>query len=129
MSSDVLRESNLFQETVSDVSEYMFHEANNPVDSGYHSPQPMESMGLVSTNKVPCSFPKGGTLVDLPAREDKDEILSLVLCKDTGYPNVKFPVSPLTATPRVNRMKLTNASSIFAPLGKSHTIQLHYGSN
>ena len=40
-SSDVLRESDLLLETVSDVSEYMFHEANNPIDSGYHSPQPM----------------------------------------------------------------------------------------
>ena len=25
-------------ETVSDVSEYTFHEANDPIDSGYHSP-------------------------------------------------------------------------------------------
>ena len=41
MSADVLRESDLLQETVSDVSEYMFHEANNPIDSGYHSPEPM----------------------------------------------------------------------------------------
>ena len=38
ISSDVLRESDLLQETVSDVSEYMLHEANNPIDSGYHSP-------------------------------------------------------------------------------------------
>ena len=62
MSADVLRESDLLQETVSDVSEYMFHEANNPIDSGYHSPQPMVpadqdassnpvSMVPVSTNK------------------------------------------------------------------------------
>ena len=41
MSADVLRESDLLQETVSDVSEYMLHEANNPIDSGYHSPKPM----------------------------------------------------------------------------------------
>ena len=38
MSADVLRESGLLQETLSDVSEYMLHEANNPIDSGYHSP-------------------------------------------------------------------------------------------
>ena len=38
MSADVLRESALLQETVSDVSEYTFHEANDPIDSGYHSP-------------------------------------------------------------------------------------------
>ena len=37
VSCDVLGESDLLQETVSDVSEYMLHEANIPTDSGYHS--------------------------------------------------------------------------------------------
>ena len=41
LSSDVLGELDLLQETVSDVSEYMFHEANNLIVSGNHSPQPM----------------------------------------------------------------------------------------
>ena len=100
MSADVLRESDLLQETVSDVSEYMLHEANNPIDSGYHSPQPMVpanrdassnyvSMVPVSANKVPCPFPKGGTLVDLPG--NKNEVLSPVVCKAMGCPDVKFP--------------------------------------
>ena len=129
-SSDVLRESDLLQETVSDVSEYMFHEANNPIDSGYHSPQPMVpvhrdasnnsvSMVPVSTNKVPCPFPKDGTLVDLPC--NKDKVTSPVLCKAMGCPDVKFPgqVLPLASTPRVSRENLTNTGSIFAPSGKS----------
>ena len=119
-------------ETVSDVSEYTFHEANDPIDSGYHSPQPMVpacldatsnpvSMAPVSTNKVPCPFPKCGTLVDLPC--NKNEVLSSVLCKDTGCPNAKFPgqVLPLASTPRVSRENLTNAGSICTPLGKSET--------
>ena len=38
VSCDALGESDLLQETVSDVSEYMLHEANIPSDSGYHSP-------------------------------------------------------------------------------------------
>ena len=127
MSADVLRESDLLQETVSDVSEYMFHEANNPIDSGYHSPQPMVpahqdassnsvSMVPVSANKVPCPIPKGGTLVDLPG--NRNEVLSPVLCKDTGCPDVKFPgqVLPLASTPRVS-----SAHSIFTPLGKFET--------
>ena len=132
MSADVLRESDLFQETVSDVSEYMLHEANNPIDSGYHSPEPMVpanpdassnlvSMVPVSTNKVPCPFPKGGTLVDLPC--NKNEVLSSVWCKDTGCPDVKFPgqVLPLASTPRVSSENLTSAHSIFTPLGKFKT--------
>ena len=132
MSADVLRESNLFQETVSDVSEYMLHEANNPIDSGYHSPEPMVpanpdassnpvSMVQVSTNKVPCPFPKGGTLVDLPC--NKNEVLSSVLCKDTGCPDVKFPgqVLPIASTPRMSSENLTSAHSIFTPLGKFET--------
>ena len=132
MSADVLRESDLFHETVSDVSEYLLHEANNPIDSGYHSPEPMVpanpdassnpvSMVSVSTNKVPCPFPKGGTLVDLPG--NKNEVLSPVLCKDTGCPDVKFPgqVLPLVSTPRVSSDNLTNAGSICASLWKLET--------
>ena len=38
VSCNVLGESDLLQETVSDVSEYMLLEANIPSDSGYHSP-------------------------------------------------------------------------------------------
>ena len=90
MSADVLMESDLLQETVSDVSEYMLHKANNPIDSGYHSTQLMVPanrdassnpvfMVPVSTNKVPCPFPKGVTLVDLPCK--KNEVLSPVLPK------------------------------------------------
>ena len=132
MSADVLRESDLFQETVSDVSECMLHEAKNPIDSGYHSPKPMVlanpdessnpvSMVPVSTNKVPCPFPIGGTLVDLPC--NKNEVLSSVLCKGTGCPDVKFPgqVLPLASTPRVSSENLTSAHSIFTPLGKFET--------
>ena len=132
MSADVLREYDLFHETVSDVSEYMLHEANNPIDSGYHSPEPMVranpvassnpvSMVSVSTNKVPCPFPKGGTLVDLPG--NKNEVLSPVLCKDTGCPDVTFPgqVLPLASTPRVSSDNLTNAGSICASLWKLET--------
>ena len=132
MSVDVLGKSDLFQETVSDVSEYMLHEANNPIDSGYYSPQPMVpahqdassnlvSMVPVSANKVPCPFPKGGTLVDLPG--NKNEVLSPVLCKDMGCPDVKFPgqVLPLASTPRVSSENLTSAHSIFTPLGKFET--------
>ena len=132
MSADVLRKSDLLQETVSDVSEYMLHEANNPIDSGYHSPQPVVpanqdassssvSIVPVSTNKVPCPFPKGGTLVDLPG--NKNEVLSPVLCKDMGCPNIKFPgqVLSLASTPRVSSENSTNAGSIRASLGKLKT--------
>ena len=38
VSCDILGESDLFQETVSDLSEYMLHKANIPSNSGYHSP-------------------------------------------------------------------------------------------
>ena len=73
-SCDVLGESCLLQETVSDVSEYMLHEANIPSDSGYHSPHrtvPVHldaSSGtkvLVSTNKVPCPSSQHETLSKL----------------------------------------------------------------
>ena len=132
MSSDVPGESDLLQATVSDVSEYMFHEANNPIDSGYHSPKPMVpahqnvssnpvSMGPVLPNKVPCPFPKDGTLANLHSK--MDEIISPVLCKDTGCPDVKLPgqVLPLASTQRVSRENLTSACSIFTPLGKFET--------
>ena len=132
MSADVLRESDLFQETVSDVSKYILHEANTPIDSGYHSPKPMVpahqdassnpvSMVPVSIYKVPYPFPKGETLVDLPC--NKNEVLFSVLCKDTGCPDVKFPgqVLSLASTPRVSSENLTSAHSIFTPLGKFET--------
>ena len=132
ISSDVFGESDLLQEIVSDVPDYMLHEANNPIDSGYYSPQPMVpahqdassnpvSMVPISTNKVPCPFPKGGTLVDLPG--NKNEVLSPVLCKDMGCPDVKFPgqLLPLASTPRVSSDNLTNAGSICASLWKLET--------
>ena len=80
----------------------------------------------VSTNKIPCPFPKGGTLVDLPC--NKNEVLSSVLCKDTGCPDVKFPgqVLPLASTPRVSSENLTSAHSIFTPLGKFETFAKPY---
>ena len=89
ISFDVLRESDLLPETVFDVSKYMFHEGNIPIDSGYHSPHhtvpahldvssyPV-AMVLISANKVTCPFPKGGTLLTLPC--NKDKILPSVLC-------------------------------------------------
>ena len=79
------------------------------------------SMVSVSTNKVSCPFPKGGTLVDLPG--NKNEVLSPVLCKDTGCPDVKFPglVLPLASTPRVSSDNLTNVGSICASLWKLET--------
>ena len=132
MAADILRESDLLQETVSDVSEYMLHEANNPIDSDYHSPEPMVpanrdpssnpvSMVSASANKVSCPFPKGGTIVDLLG--NKNDVLSPVLCKDTGCPDVKFPgqVLPLASIPRVSSENLTSAHSIFIPLGKFET--------
>ena len=74
-----------------------------------------------SANKVPCPFPKGGTLLTLPC--NKDKILPPVLCKDTGCPDVKFPALPLTSTPSVSGEKLTNAASIFVPIGKSEIFE------
>ena len=67
------------------------------------------------------SFPKGGTLVDLPG--NKNEVLSPVLCKDMGCPDVTFPgqVLPLAFTSRVSSENLTSAHSIFTPLGKFET--------
>ena len=132
ISSDVLGESDLLQEIVSDVPDYTLHEANNPIDSGHYSPQPMVPahqdassnqvpMVPVSTNKVPCPFLKGGTLVDLPG--NKNEVLSPVLCKDMGCLDVKFPgqVLLLASTPRVSSDNLTNAGSKCTSLWKLET--------
>ena len=134
MSSHIFGEYNLLPEIVSDGSEYLFHEAKVPTDSGYHSPQPMVpacldassnpvSMVPVSTNNVPCPFPKDGTLMHFPGKED--EILSPVLCNDTGCPDVKFPAQmlPLASTSRATGENLTNAGSTCAPLGKSETFR------
>ena len=132
MSCDVLAESHLFQETVSNVSEYMLHEANIPSDSGYHSPHQtvlvhldMSSGSTVpgSVNKVPCPFQKGNeyALVHLPGKTD--EILSSVLCEDTGHSNVKLPgqVLPLISTPRVSMENTANAAGMSASFGQSET--------
>ena len=54
VSCDVLGESDLLQETVSDVSEYMLHEANIPSDSGYHSP--IEQFQCTSMHLVALRF-------------------------------------------------------------------------
>ena len=79
VSCDVLGESDLLQETVSDVSKYMLHEANIPSDSGYHSPHrtvPVHldaSSGtkvLVSSSKVLCPSSQGETLVNLLCKMD-----------------------------------------------------------
>ena len=65
VSCDILGESDLLQETVSDVSEYMLHEANILSDSGYHFSHRtvpvhlLASSGTVvphSVGKVPCPF-------------------------------------------------------------------------
>ena len=85
MSCDVLGESNLLQDTVSDVSECMFHGANITTDSWYHSPNPTVPTHLDafsgtmvpgSVHNVPCPFPKGEALVTCPGK--MDEILSPV---------------------------------------------------
>ena len=129
VSCNVLGESKLLQETVSDVSEYMLHETSITTDSGYHSPHPTVpahldassgAKALVSTNKVPCPSSQGETLVNLPSK--MDEILSPVLCKDTGDPEVKVPgeMLPSTSTPRVKGENI-NAASMFASFGESET--------
>ena len=133
---DVLGESDLLQETVSDVSEYKLHEANIPSECGYYSPNQTVpahldassgTKALVSTNKVPCPSSQGETSVDLPGK--MGEILSSVLCEDTGCPNVKVPgqVLPLASTPSVSRENLTNAASMFTPLRETETfMEPHY---
>ena len=128
VSCGVLGESDLLQETVSDVSEYMLDEANIPSDSGYHSPHrtvlvhlDMSSGTTVpgSVIKVPYPFQKGNeyALVHLP--DKTDEILSLVLCEDTGHSDVKLPgqVLPLISTPRVSMENTANAAGVSASFG------------
>ena len=50
VSCDVLGESDLLQQTVSDVSKYMLHEANTPSDRGYHSPHQTVPVHLDSSS-------------------------------------------------------------------------------
>ena len=130
VSCDVLGESDLLQETASSVSGYMLHETSITTDSGYHSPHPtvpthvdVSSSTMVpgSVNKVLCPFSQGEALVNLLGK--RDEILSQVLCEDTGHPNVEVPgqVLPLASTPRVSRENFKNAASIFVPFGESGT--------
>ena len=130
VSCDVLGESELLQGTVSDVSEYMCHEANIPSDSGYQSPHqtvPVHldaSSGtkvLVSTNKVPCPSSQGETIVNFPGK--MDEILSSVLCEDTGHSDVKLPgqVLPLASTPRVSMENIAKVASMSASFGQLET--------
>ena len=128
VSCDVLGESDLLQETVSNVSEYMPYEANIPSDSGYHSPHQTVLVHLDmssgstapgSVNKVPCPFQKGNeyALVHLPGKTD--EILSLVLCEDIGHSDVKLPgqMLPLISTPRVSMENTANAAGMSASFG------------
>ena len=130
VSCDILGISDLLQETVSDVSEYMLHEDNIPSESGYHSPHQTLSVHLdtssgtkvlVSTNKVPCPSSQGETLVNFPGK--MDEILFPVLCEDTGHSGVKLPgqVVPLASTPRVSMENIANAASMCASFGQSET--------
>ena len=132
VSCEVLGESDLLQETVSNVSEYMLHEANIPSDSGYHSAHQTVLVHLDmsscstdtgSVNKVPCPFQKGNeyALVYLPGKTD--EILSSVLFEDTGHSDVKLPgqVLPLIATLRVSRENTANAAGMSASFGQSET--------
>ena len=63
MSCDTLGESDLLQETASDLAEYELHETRITTDSGYHSPHPTApthvdassgTMVPVSANNVYC---------------------------------------------------------------------------
>ena len=131
VSCDVLGESDLLQETASDMFKYMVHETSITTDSGYHSshptvPAPLDVsrgyMGAGSANpKVHCPFSQGESLVSLPG--EMDEILSPVLCEDTGHSNVKVPgqVLHLASTPTVSRKNLGNAARMFPPFGESET--------
>ena len=76
---------------------------------------------LVSTNKVLCPSSQGETLVNFPGT--MDEILSPVLCEDSGYSDVKLPgqVLPLISSPRVSMENTTNAASMSASFGQSET--------
>ena len=69
-------------------------------------PPPLDAsrgyMGVGSANpKVHCPFSQGESLVSLPG--EMDEILSSVLCEDTGHTNVKVPgqVLSLASTPQL----------------------------
>ena len=131
ISCDVLGKSDLLQETASDMSKYMVHETSITTDSVYHSPHatvpaPLDVsrgyMGAGSASpKVHCPFSQGESLVSLPC--EMDEILSPVLCEDTGHSNVKVPgqVLRLASTPTVSRENLGNAARMFPPLGESET--------
>ena len=132
VSCEVLRESDLLQKTVSNVSEYMLHEANISSNSGYHSPHrtvlvylDMSSGSTVpgSVNKVPCPFQKGNEYALVHLSGKTDEILSLVLCEDTGHSDVKLPgqVLPFISTPRVSMENTANAAGISASFGQSET--------
>ena len=126
VSCDVLGESDSLLETASDVSEYMLHETRI-TDTGYHSPHPMipthvdVSSGTVVpgyANKVPCPFSQDETLVSLPG--EMDEILSQVLCEDTGHLDVKLPgqVLPLA---RASGENVANVASMFSSFAESET--------
>ena len=131
VSFDVLGESDLLQETASDISKYMVHETSITTDSGYHSPHPTVPahldvsrgyMGAGSANpKVHCPFSQGESLVSLPG--EMGEIPSPVLCEDTGHPEVKIPgqMLPLASTPRVNGENIANTASMFASSWESET--------
>ena len=97
VSCDVLGESKLLQETVSDVSEYMLHETSITTDSGYHSSHPTvrahldasnSAKALVSTNKVPCPSSQSETLVNLPSK--MDEILSQYCVRTQATQRLKY---------------------------------------
>ena len=76
VSCDVLGESDLVQETASEMSKYMVHETSITTDSGYHSPHPTGPahldvsrgyMGAGFANpEVHCPFSRGESLVSLP---------------------------------------------------------------
>ena len=78
---------------------------------------------LGSVNKVPCPFPKGNEYALVHLWGKTDEILSLVLCEDTGHSDVKLlgQVLPLASTPRVSMENLENAARMFPPFGESET--------
>ena len=71
---------------------------------------------LVSTNRVPCPSSQGETLVNFPGK--MDEILSPVVCEDTGHSDVKLPgqVLPLASTPSVSMENIASMSASFGQL-------------
>ena len=130
VSCDVLEESDLLQETASDVSKNMVHETSITTDSGYHSSHPTVpahldassgTMAPGSFNKVPCPFPKGEAFTHLPGKTDK--ILSPV---QTGHPEVKVPgqMLPSASTLRVNGENKADAASMFASFRESETFRV-----